>query len=191
MTLREVLLNQGYTVAVCPTNGLDASDVPLMDLDIPEDTGVVEISVESIGFQGARELYIPTAEESVLAMTMPMYRQWCNDLYCDPESMYQAMERAIAAPTVKERLLAAGSRVRCSRSAEGGGEDLPLAGIEIPEGTEVLPGPMEYHCGQFLLTPGRDQLDAPVALTLAQYRSYCDTTNAPEKYQRMAEQLGA
>lgn len=196
MTIKDELLGQGYRVALIATNTPDTSDIPLVDLAIPE--GAIADPVpemdDELRCKGVLDVGIPGGERPLL-LTMEMYRQHCNDLYHDPDGMYQAMERAIAAKTVKERLLAAGYRVIGSYyppDAAGGGEDLPLAEIDVPEGTTVtLAGP-EYYGGLLLLIPGWEPEDAPVAMRMEQYRLYCDAMDVPEEeYRWMAEQVGA
>ena len=196
MTIKDELLGQGYRVALIATNTPATSDIPLVDLAVPD--GAIADPVpemdDELGCKGALDLGVPGGERPLI-MTMEMYRRYCDELYHDPDGMYQAMERAIAAKTVKERLLAAGYRVIGSYyppDAAGGGEDLPLAEIDVPEGTTVtLAGP-EYYGGLLLLMPGWDPQDAPVAMTLPQYRLYCDAMDVPEEeYQWMMERVGA
>lgn len=194
MTVKEELLAKGYRVALIPTNTPDTSDIPLVDLAVPDGavTDPVPEMDDELGCKGVLDLGIPGGERPLI-MTMAMYRQWCDDLYHDPEGMYQAMERAIAAETVKARLLAAGYRVIASYyppDAAGGGEDLPLAEIDIPEGTTVTLAEPEYYGGLLLLMPGWDPVDAPIAMTLGQYRRYCDDSYGEDEYQWMAEQVG-
>lgn len=195
MTLKDELLDKGYRVALYPTNTPATSDIPLVDLAIPE--GAIADPVpemdDELKYRGV--LDVAVRGERPLIMTMAMYRQECDDLCHDPDAMYQAMERAIAAPTVKERLLAAGYRVVVSYyppECAGGGEPLPLAEVDIPEGTLVALAEPEYYGGLLLLMPGWDPQDAPVAMTLPQYRLYCDAIcdDPEDEYQWMAEQLG-
>lgn len=196
MTIKDDLLSRGYRVALYPTNTPATSDIPLVDLAIPE--GAIADPVpemdDELRCKGVLDVGIPGGTRPLI-MTMEMYRQHCNDLYHDPDGAYRAMEAAIAAPTVKERLLAAGYRVITSYyppECAGGGEDLPLAEIDVPEGTTVtLAGP-EYYGGLLLLMPGWDPQDAPVAMTLPQYRLYCDAIcdDPEDEYQWMAGQVG-
>ena len=196
MTIKEELLDKGYRVALIVTNTPDTSDIPLVDLAVPE--GAIADPVpemdDELGCKGALDLGVPGGERPLI-MTMEMYRQWAAEMYHDPDGMYQAMEAAIAAKTAKERLLAAGYRVVVSYyppECAGGGEDLPLAEVDIPEGTSVAPATEpEYHGGLLLMIPGWDMEDVPVSMTLRQYRQYCeDTCPDPEdEYQWMLEQL--
>lgn len=196
MTLKDDLLSKGYRVALYPTNTPATSDIPLVDLAIPE--GAIADPVpemdDELGCKGVLDLGIPGGGERPLIMTLVQYRLYCDELCHDPDGAYQAMERAIAAETVKERLLAAGYRVIASYyppDAAGGGEDLPLAEVDIPEGTTVTLAEPEYYGGLLLLMPGWDPQDAPVAMSLPQYRLYCDAMDAPEdEYQWMAGQVG-
>jgi hypothetical protein len=196
MTIKEELLDQGYRVALIVTNTPDTSDVPLVDLAVPE--GAIADPVpemdDELGCKGVLDLGAPGGERPLI-MSMAMYRQWCEALAHNHEGTYQAMERAIAAPTVKERLLAAGYRVVVSYyppECAGGGEPLPLVEVDIPEGTLVTLAEPEYHGGLLLLIPGWDPEDAPVAMTLGQYHMYCDATctDPEDEYQWMAGQVG-
>lgn len=196
MTIKDELLTKGYRVALLVTNTPDTSDVPLVDLAVPD--GAIADPVpemdDGLGCKGVLDLGAPGGERPLI-MTMEMYRRYCDELYHDPDGIYQAMERAIAAPTVKERLLAAGYRVVVSYyppECAGGGEPLPLAEVDIPEGTLVTLAPDEYYGGLLLLMPGWEPEDAPVAMTMGQYCLYCDAMDVPkEEYQWMAEQVGA
>lgn len=196
MTIKDELLGQGYRVALIATNTPATSDIPLVDLAVPD--GAIADPVpemdDELGCKGALDLGVPGGERPLI-MTMEMYRQWCEERAHDPEGMYQAMERAITGATVKERLLAAGYRVLCfyyPPECAGGGEDLPLAEADIPEGTLVTLAPDEYYGGLLLLMPGWEPEDAPVAMTMGQYRLYCDAMDVPEEeYQWMMERVGA
>jgi hypothetical protein len=196
MTLKDELLDKGYRVALIATNTPATSDVPLADLAVPD--GAIADPVpemdDELGCKGALDLGVPGGERPLI-MSMAMYRQWCEELAHDPEGMYRAMEAAVAATTVKERLLAAGYRVVVSYyppECAGGGEPLPLVEVDIPEGTLVTLAEPEYHGGLSLLMPGWDPEDAPVAMRMEQYRLYCDAMDVPEEeYQWMAEQVGA
>lgn len=195
MTVKEELLAKGYRVALIPTNTPDTSDIPLVDLAVPDGavTDPVPETDDELGCTGVLDLGVPGGERPLI-MTMEMYRRWCDELYHDPEGMYRAMEAAIAAKTVKERLLAAGYRVLCSYyppECAGGGEPLPLAEVDIPEGTLVTLAPDEYYGGLLLLIPGWDPEEAPVAMRLGTYRLYCDATcdDPEDEYQWMVEIL--